>query len=140
MTSVRLAKDLAKLLKAQLNHDLVIKVGKGHSRKDFPAHAGLLRARSPYFDVALSSRWVQAEPHSPIVFEKPDVHPATFGIVLQYIYTGNIDWAQVDHDPLSALMLADELLLDEFLDLVQEHLIQQRAEWLSENNAQVLNV
>src|SRR6266498_5775403 len=140
MTTARLAKDLARLLEGQLNHDVVIRVGQGANTKEFPAHVGLLRARSPYFDVALSSRWVQADRNEPIIFEKPDVSPATFGVVLRYIYTGQIDWEQVDKDPLAMVMTADELLLDELLDLVQGHLIEKRAGWLSENNAYVLNV
>jgi len=56
------------------------------------------------------------------------------------MYTGQIDWEQVDKDPLAMIMTADELLLDELLDLVQGHLIEKRAGWLSENNAYVLNV
>src|SRR4051794_27335697 len=110
MTSVRLAKDLARLLEGQLNHDVVIRVGQGSNIKEFPAHVGLLRARSPYFDVALSSRWVQADQNKPIVFEKSDVSVETFEIVLQYIYTGRIDWGQVNKDPLATITAADELL------------------------------
>src|SRR6266498_2066474 len=140
MTTARLAKDLARLLEGQLNHDVVIRVGQGANTKEFPAHVGLLRARSPYFDVALSNRWVQADRNEPIIFEKPDVSPATFGVVLRYIYTGQIDWEQVDKDPLAMVMTADELLLDELLDLVQDHLISKRSEWIAENNAHVLNV
>src|SRR6266542_6289717 len=140
MTTARLTKDLARLLDGQLNHDVVIRVGQGAHKKEFPAHVGLLRARSPYFDVALSSRWVQADRNEAIIFEKPDVSPATFGVVLRYIYTGQIDWEQVDKDPLAMVMTADELLLDELLDLVQGHLIEERSEWLSENNTYVLNV
>src|SRR3954452_11044022 len=101
MTSVRLARDLGRLLQGQLNHDIIVKVGQGADTKEFPAHAGLLRARSPYFDVALSSRWVQATQGNPTVFEKADVSPATFDVVLQYIYTGHISWEKVDKDPLS---------------------------------------
>jgi len=140
MTTARLAKDLARLLEGQLNHDVVIRVGQGANTKEFPAHVGLLRARSPYFDVALSNRWVQADRNEPIIIEKPDVSPATFGVVLRYMYTGQIDWEQVDKDPLAMIMTADELLLDELLDLVQRHLIEERSEWLSENNTYVLNV
>ncbi len=65
MTSARLAKDLARLLEGQLNHDIVVRVGQGANTKEFSAHAGLLRARSPYFDVALSSRWTQADQSRP---------------------------------------------------------------------------
>src|SRR3954468_8743783 len=76
MTSVRLARDLARLLEGQLDHDVVVKVGQGDDAKEFPAHAGLLRARSAYFDVALSNRWVQANQGQPTVFEKADISPA----------------------------------------------------------------
>src|SRR3954471_10810185 len=112
MTSVRLAKDLARLLEGQLNHDVVVRVGQGVNAKEFPAHAVILRARSPYFDVALSSRWVQANQGNPTVFEKADVSPTTFEAVLQYMYTGQIDWGKIDSDPLAMMMAADELLLD----------------------------
>src|SRR6266545_5133347 len=140
MTTARLTKDLARLLDGQLNHDVVIRVGQGADKKEFPAHIGLLRARSPYFDVALSSRWVQADRNEPVIFEKADMSPATFGVVLRYVYTGQIDWEQVDQDPLAMVMTADELLLDELIDLVQDPLIEKRAEWVSENNVHVLNV
>src|SRR6266542_3543004 len=140
MTTARFTKDLARLLEGQLNHDVIIRVGQGANTKEFPAHIGLLRARSPYFDVALSSRWVQADRNEPVIFEKADMSPATFGVVLRYVYTGQIDWEQVDQDPLAMVMTADELLLDELLDLVQDHLIEKRPEWDSENNAHVLNV
>jgi len=57
-------------------------VGEEPNIKEFRAHSNILRARSPYFKIALSSDWVKKE-NDVILFTKPNISPTVFGIILR---------------------------------------------------------
>ncbi|RIA92874.1 hypothetical protein C1645_820065 [Glomus cerebriforme] len=59
-------------------------------RKEFRAHSSILKGRSFYFRSAFSSKWV-VKKDDIFEFEKPNINPNIFEIILKYIYTGEVD-------------------------------------------------
>jgi hypothetical protein len=77
-----LSKNLLNLLEDADDYNVSIQVGEGDDIKEFRAHSNILRARSPYFKIALSSDWVKKE-NGIIVFTKPNISPTVFEIILR---------------------------------------------------------
>ena len=71
-----------KLFERDRNHDVKITVGKTPNVKEFKAHSLILRTQSPYFYAALSTEWVKME-DGMIIFEKPNVAPNIFEVILR---------------------------------------------------------
>ncbi|GBB88921.1 hypothetical protein RclHR1_15530008 [Rhizophagus clarus] len=133
-----LSKDLSSILNDADDYDIIIKVGENKNTREFRAHSVILRARSPYFKGALSSSWITKEDNM-IIFNKPNVTPTVFEMILKYIYTGELDLTEKSgEDILGLLVVSDELLLEELFVQVQEHLIEKRLSWVHENFIHVL--
>jgi len=81
LTSTLLS-DIEKLYLDSNDHDVIIKVGEGLDTKSFKAHSNILRARSSYFNAALSNNWAKREDNI-IVFDKPNISPNVFKIILR---------------------------------------------------------
>ncbi|CAG8690800.1 14355_t:CDS:2 [Cetraspora pellucida] len=76
-----------------------------------------------------------------IVFKKSNISPSVFDLILKYIYTGIINANPNDPNVnvLSLLVAADELMLGEYVTLVQDYLLTKETEWLQKNIVHVLN-
>ncbi|RIA78697.1 BTB/POZ protein [Glomus cerebriforme] len=99
--------------------NVIINVGENKNTKEFQAHSVILRARSPYFKSALASEWITKK-NSMIMFNKPNITPSVFDLILKYIYTGELDLTnQSGEDILGLLIATDELLLEELFQHVQ---------------------
>ncbi|CAG8435038.1 6239_t:CDS:2 [Scutellospora calospora] len=137
----RLSNDIIKLIHNSEGYDVKIKVGESPNTQEFKAHSLILRARSPYFNRALSHDWTRKQENF-IVFEKPNVSPNIFEIILRYIY-GDI-FKLEDYDPfdiLDFLIAADELMVDDgLIDHVQTYLIHSKSVWINENLLDILTV
>ncbi|CAG8496064.1 9229_t:CDS:2 [Acaulospora morrowiae] len=128
-----LSQDFSQLLEDADDYNVKIKVGENSKTQEFRAHSVILRARSPYFKKALSDSWVTIKDGS-IVFNKPNISPAVFTLILKYIYSGNLDLNKISNtDVLDLLVASDELLLRELLDHIQDYLIKQASSWLKSN-------
>ncbi|KAF0458739.1 BTB-domain-containing protein [Gigaspora margarita] len=79
--------NFSNLVEKPKDFDVKIKVGKTPNIKEFKAHSIILSARSDYFKTALSSRWAKREDGF-IIFNKPNISPPVFEILINYIYTG----------------------------------------------------
>ena len=64
-------------------HDVVIKVGEESNAKTFHVHSQILAAQSPYFSTALSSNWARRDENNIINFEKPNISPRVFELILK---------------------------------------------------------
>ncbi|KAG9302999.1 hypothetical protein G9A89_006216 [Geosiphon pyriformis] len=130
-----LSHDFGNLLDSQDFSDVKIVVGEVPNIRTFQAHSQILAARSPYFAVALSSNWVKRE-NNTIIFSKPNISPNIFEIILRYIYNGEIS---LDEHRLPTilefLVTADELILENLIDYLEDYLIEHRAKELEENFA-----
>ncbi|GBB84565.1 hypothetical protein RclHR1_11130002 [Rhizophagus clarus] len=134
-----LSKNLLNLLQDADDYNVSIQVGEKDNIKEFRAHSNILKARSPYFKIALSSDWVKEE-NGIIIFTKPNISPTVFEIILRYIYAGILDLDNfIGEDILDLLVAADELLLEELIIHVQKHLIQKQSTWVQQNMVEVLH-
>ncbi|RGB31949.1 hypothetical protein C1646_816955 [Rhizophagus diaphanus] len=134
-----LSKDLSLILDDADEYNVIIKVGENENTKEFRAHSVILRARSPYFKGALSSYWVTKKDDM-IMFNKPNIKPDVFNMILRYIYTGELNLTgQLSENILRLLIASDELLLEELVKFLQEYLIEQRKNWVHKNFVFVLN-
>ncbi|CAI2188005.1 19095_t:CDS:2 [Funneliformis geosporum] len=133
-----LSKDLSLIFNDADDFNVIINVGDVESAKEFRAHSVILRARSPYFKSAFSADWIIKEDNI-IIFNKPNITPTVFDMLLRYIYTGEINLSkQKGEDVLALLIASDELLLDELFQFVQVHLLERQISWVQQNFVLVL--
>ncbi|CAG8588719.1 11567_t:CDS:2 [Ambispora gerdemannii] len=120
--------------------DVVIQAGQEPDIKAFQAHSAVLRARSAFFQSALSTTWARKEGNR-IVLKKPNVSPLVFEMLLYYLYNGRINLDEQDGiDILNLLVAADELLIaQDLLGHIQDHLITVKTTWLETNFGLVLH-
>ena len=78
----KLVNDLTKSLNESNFYDVEIKVGINENIKTFKAHSTILEARSSYFKVALSNNWVKRSDNGIILFEKENISPKIFELLL----------------------------------------------------------
>ncbi|GBC02828.1 hypothetical protein RclHR1_04840011 [Rhizophagus clarus] len=64
----------------------------------------------------------------------PNISPEIFQIILKYIYGGIISLDEQEPSKiLETLVAADELLLQELIDYLQEYFIENKSEWIEQN-------
>ncbi|KAG9292510.1 hypothetical protein G9A89_001583 [Geosiphon pyriformis] len=130
-----LSNDFGNLLNTRKFSDVRIIVGEAPDIRTFHAHSQILAARSPYFTVALSGNWIKREDNA-IIFAKPNISPEIFEIILRYIYNGVISLDKYGVPTiLELLVTADELILENFIDSLEDYLIKHHAKDLKENFA-----
>lgn len=83
-TTQKIFAKFGELLDNGLGSDVVIEVGKEPNIKKFHVHSIVLMAVSPYFRIAFSSNWVNRF-DGIIHFEKPNISPNIFKIILKYV-------------------------------------------------------
>ncbi|PKY54013.1 BTB-domain-containing protein [Rhizophagus irregularis] len=142
MTSLfysNLSKDLSLILNNADDYNVIIHVGENDNKKEFYTHSVILRARSSYFKSALSTNWITKK-NNMIIFNKPNITPTIFDIIIKYIYTGELDLTKQPGENILGLLIAsDELLLEELFEYVQNYLIEKRTSWIYQNFVLVLN-
>ncbi|CAJ0643894.1 3945_t:CDS:2 [Entrophospora sp. SA101] len=141
-----LVTDFAKLLVNANDYNVLIKVGGGESSNIacIKAHSCILRARSPYFYSALSTKWRKLElddnDRNCMVFEKPNISPDVFQIILSYIYSGTISLEnQLAAFILDILAAANELMLQELENFVINYFIKYHSNWIKNNPIQLMH-
>ncbi|CAG8784358.1 25508_t:CDS:2, partial [Dentiscutata erythropus] len=133
-----LSNELSNILEDSDDYDVIIQAGKEPEFKEFKAHSVILRARSPYFKVALSDKWMKNKENI-YYFPKPNISPAVFHLILRYIYTGILDLKDQPGSNIFALLIAaDELLLDRLFGHVQKYLISNELNWIRENLVMII--
>ena len=78
----KFSNDLTRLLSESDFYDVEIRIGVDENVKTFKAHSIILEARSSYFKVALSSNWIKRSDDGIILFEKPNISPKIFELLL----------------------------------------------------------
>uniref|UniRef100_U9SNW7 Serine-enriched protein n=1 Tax=Rhizophagus irregularis (strain DAOM 181602 / DAOM 197198 / MUCL 43194) TaxID=747089 RepID=U9SNW7_RHIID len=133
------SKDLSLILDDADDYNVIIQVGENQNIKEFRAHSVILRARSPYFKSALSKNWITKKDNM-IIFNKSNITPTVFYMILKYIYTGELDLTKQSGENILGLLVAsDELLLEELFRHVRDYLIEKQTKWVHENFVLVLN-
>ncbi|CAB5199238.1 unnamed protein product [Rhizophagus irregularis] len=121
--------------------NVVIRVGKDDNTQNFKAHSLILKAQCPYFNAGLSSEWAKKEGNN-IIFDKPNIEPEVFEIVLKYLYTGIITSieSQSPSFVIQLLCAADELILPEMISYVEDQFLLHHSSYLNENFSEILNI
>ncbi|RGB24677.1 hypothetical protein C1646_803797 [Rhizophagus diaphanus] len=128
-----LLKDISSMLNNSDDFNVIIQVGENNNIKEFRAHSIILRARCPYFKSALSSEWIIRR-NDMIMFNKPNINPTVFEMVLKYIYMGELNLTKYQVENILDLLVAsDELLLEELFNRIQNYLIEEQSTWLQNN-------
>ena len=113
----KLLNDLTKSLSESSFYDVEIKVGVNKDIKIFKAHSTILEARSPYFKVALSSDWLERSDNGIILFEKENISPKIFEVLLIYFYNGTININNLSsNETLELLEACVELKINELVN------------------------
>lgn len=80
----KLKYDLQKLLIDEEFYDVKLRIGE--EKEEFYVHSIILKARSKYFATAFSkrcSRWIKKDSQGIILFDKPNIKPDNFRIILK---------------------------------------------------------
>ena len=81
----KLVNDLTDLLNESDHYDMEIEIGENDDIKIFKAHSNILKSRSSYFKAALSGGWVKRAGNGVILFEKKNISPKIFEVLLMYV-------------------------------------------------------
>ncbi|CAG8563087.1 4969_t:CDS:2, partial [Dentiscutata heterogama] len=126
-----LSNDLCQLLDMADEYNVLITVGTDENTKTFKAHTVILRSRSAYFRYALSGDWARKD-H--IVFNKPNISPEAFEVILRYIYGATINLSAIGMLTLLEILIAsDELCLAELTSFITNHFFSRHKQWMREN-------
>src|SRR6266480_2851148 len=82
----KLVDDLTNLFNESDHYDMEIEVGENDDIRIFKAHSNILKSRSSYFKAALSGGWVKRDENGVILFEKKNISPKIFEVLLMYVY------------------------------------------------------
>ncbi|PKC52391.1 POZ domain-containing protein [Rhizophagus irregularis] len=118
--------DFSNLLENPDDYDVKIIVGKEENIKEFKAHSLILSSRSIYFKNGLSARWARKE-DGIIIFNKPNISPLVFEVIIKYIYTGLLYIKDNNEiNLIDVAIAADELQLIEVFQQLEETLTGNR--------------
>ncbi|PKK74533.1 hypothetical protein RhiirC2_774662 [Rhizophagus irregularis] len=134
-----LSHDFLLMMNDAEDYNVIIQTGEDPNMKEFRAHSNVLRARSPYFKSALSTKSI-TKINNMIEFKKPNIRPTAFEIILKYIYTGEMDLSNHSgEDILGVVVASDELLPEKLFKYAQDHLIGKQANWIKQNFVLILH-
>ncbi|PKY42024.1 hypothetical protein RhiirA4_540067 [Rhizophagus irregularis] len=127
----RLSKNFENLLlNSDNNHDMIINVGNESNCKTFYAHSLILSSQSEYFQSALSSDWIKKDGDK-IIFDKPNVSPINFDIILKHLYCGTVSLNELTTSELLDLLSStDEFMLPELMNFTESHLLSIADSWI----------
>ncbi|CAG8570274.1 5192_t:CDS:2, partial [Diversispora eburnea] len=112
----------------------MIKVGQEPNVQLFYAHSIILRVRCEYFNAAFGNSWVKTEDSGRMIFEKPNIKPIIFDVILRYIYSGILNISNLSIEQILELLIAcDELCIQYLLDSLQSYLIDKHSKWIRKN-------
>ncbi len=112
--------------------DCIFEVGEEFGYKKFiKAHSTILAARSPIFYSMFDGR-ISLDKKEPI--KVPDMHPDAFNILLQFLYSDEVDLSTVDHLSYVILHAANVYFIDKLGNLCRTHITAEL------NNESVLTV
>ncbi|CAG8632299.1 15955_t:CDS:2, partial [Acaulospora morrowiae] len=118
--------DFAKLYENPEDYNVKIIVGEEPNVEEFKAHSLILTSRSAYFKSTLYSRLLE---NGIIIFNKPNISPSVFKLLLKYIYTGVISVENNEVSLVDIAIASDELQLHEVYQQFEESLIEDESTW-----------
>ncbi|GET64899.1 hypothetical protein GLOIN_2v1779084 [Rhizophagus irregularis DAOM 181602=DAOM 197198] len=127
-----LSQNYVEILEDDEYYDVTIEVGEDPNVKIFRAHMIILYYRSPFLRRILSSN--KKNDNDVLAHIKlSNISPEIFQIILKYIYGGVISLnEQEPSEILKILIAANQLILQELIDYLQEYLIENKSEWMEQ--------
>ncbi|RHZ51430.1 hypothetical protein Glove_478g9 [Diversispora epigaea] len=133
----RLSNDSTQLLESGVNYDVSIEVGEEVSLVNiYKVHSIILQSRSPYFkkkfdEITFNENHVK-------VLKLPNISVKVFNVIIKYIYSGKISLEKLKNsDTFDLLIASNEFELDELVEHLQSHLINNNSSWLRLKFAQI---
>ncbi|RHZ77142.1 hypothetical protein Glove_185g31 [Diversispora epigaea] len=131
----RLSNDLTQLLESGVNYDVSIEVGE-EDTNIYKVHSIILQSRSPYFKKKFDEITFYDDRVKVLKF--PNISIKVFDIIIKYIYRGKFSLEKLENSVIFDLLIAsNELELDELVEHLQTHLINNCASWLRLKFAQI---
>ncbi|CAB4393447.1 unnamed protein product [Rhizophagus irregularis] len=84
---VELSNDYKNIFESEIGYDVIIYAGVKPNIKEIHAHSYILCTRSRYFRSAFSNVWAEKK-DGKFIFEKPNISPQLFDIILRFLYSG----------------------------------------------------
>ncbi|RHZ78477.1 hypothetical protein Glove_164g2 [Diversispora epigaea] len=162
----RLSNDFTQLLESGVNYDVSIEVGEGDVNI-YKVHSIILQSRSPYFkkrlnEITFNDDHVKGiklpndnhikviklpDDHVKVlklpndhvkVLKLPNISFKVFDVIIKYTYGGKVSLETLENSVIFDLLIAsNELELDELVEHLQYHLVNDNSLWLKSNVAQV---
>ncbi|CAG8579146.1 5448_t:CDS:2 [Paraglomus occultum] len=126
-----LSRDIGRIFDDTEKFDVEIEVGEKPNLACFQAHSLILKSRSE----TLKNELAECEKvDGKFSLRKAKMDPKIFEAVLKYIYNATIELEDQEVPRLlDTLVVADELLLHELADHIEEYLLAHKNEWLQKN-------
>ncbi|EXX60983.1 uncharacterized protein OCT59_029408 [Rhizophagus irregularis] len=135
----KLSQNYVEILEDNDYYDITIEVGEDPDVKIFRAHMIILRIRSPFLRRALTSE-KKNDSNNLTHIKLPNISPETFQIILKYLYGGIFSLHEYDTiDVFKVLIAAEELLLQELVDYLQNYFIENQTEWMEKHFIELTN-
>ncbi|RHZ77118.1 hypothetical protein Glove_185g21 [Diversispora epigaea] len=132
----RLSNDLTQLCESGVNHDIVIEVGEVPHANVYQVHSIILQSRCPYFKNKLDE--FNFNDDHVKVLRLPDISVKVFNFIIKYIYGGKIILERLESSLIfDLLIVSNELELDELVEHLQTHLINNNPSWFRLNFSQI---
>ncbi|CAB4416265.1 unnamed protein product [Rhizophagus irregularis] len=129
----KLSQNYIELLNDDEYYDVTIEAGEDPNVNIFRAHMNILCYRSPYLRRALASNKKNND-NTLAHIKLSNISPEILKIILKYIYGGILSLdEQETSDILKVLIAADELLLQEIVEYLQNYLIENKSEWIEQH-------
>ncbi|RHZ65598.1 hypothetical protein Glove_313g29 [Diversispora epigaea] len=131
----RLSNDLTQLLESGINYDVSIEVGE-EDTNIYKVHLIILQSRSSYFKKKIDEITFNGDHVK--VLKLPNISVKVFNVIIKYIYGGKFSLEKLENSVIFDLLIAsNELELDELVEYLQTHLINNCASWLRLKFAQI---
>ncbi|RHZ84822.1 hypothetical protein Glove_74g189 [Diversispora epigaea] len=131
----RLSNDLTQLLENPIDYNVTIEVGEP-DKKIYKVHSYILQSRNSYFQKKLNE--ISFNENHIKVFKMSNISIKIFNIIIKYIYGGIISLEKLENSVIFDLLItSNELNLDELVEHLQTHFVNNNASWLRLNFSQV---
>ncbi|RHZ60998.1 hypothetical protein Glove_350g21 [Diversispora epigaea] len=132
----RLSDDLTQLLEDPIDYNASIEAGEAPDNQIFKIHSYILQSRSPYFKKKFNE--IPFNDVHVKVLMMSDISVKALNIIIKYIYGGIIALEKLENSFIFDLLItSNELELDELVEHLQTHLVNNNASWLRLNFSRV---
>ncbi|RHZ84887.1 hypothetical protein Glove_74g191 [Diversispora epigaea] len=132
----RLSNDLTQLLENPIDYNVTIEVGEEPDKKIYKVHSYILQSRNSYFQKKFNE--ISFNENHIKVFKMSNISIKIFNIIIKYIYGGIILLEKLENSVIFDLLItSNELNLDELVEHLQTHFVNNNASWLRLNFSQV---